>query len=113
MALKIGLNRTFKAPVPVNYFDANGNQVAGGFTGVFKALKMTDFDDKTTRFVDTVLVGVEGIELVDDFNNALTNDALLDAVKNDTDLAGACVEAFNAAIEKKRTNQTSVKPSAT
>ena len=74
---------------------------------------MTDFDDKATRFIDTVLIGVEGLEIVDDFNNALAGDALLTAVKNDTDLAQACIEAFNAAIEKKRTSQTSAKPSAT
>jgi predicted oxidoreductase len=113
MALKINQNRTFKAPVNVNYFDTNGNQISGNFMGVFRVLKMTDFDNKETKFIDTVLVGVEGIDMSDDFGNAITGDALLVAVKNDTDLASACVEAFNAAIEKKRTSQTSVKPSAT
>lgn len=106
MALKINVNRTFKIPVQVNYFDVNGNQVTGGFTAVFNALKISDLNNKETRFIDTILAGVEGIELVDDFNNALTGDALLAAVKNDADLSSACVDAFNDSIQKKQTKPT-------
>jgi hypothetical protein len=113
MAMKINQNRTFKAPVTVNYYDNAGNLVSGGFTATFKTLKMSDFDDKTTKFIDAILVGVEGIDMSDDFNNVITGDALVNAVKNDTDLASSCITAFNDAIEKKAKKPTLEKPSAT
>jgi hypothetical protein len=113
MAMKINQNRTFKAPVTVNYYDNDGNLVTGGFTGTFNTLKATDFNDSQTKFIDLILVDVEGVDMSDDFNNLITGDALVAAVKNDTDLGNACINAFNDAIEKKAKKPTLEKPSAT
>ena len=103
MALKLNVNRTFKHPVSVKFFDENGKIVTGSFQAVFNTLKASDFDDKETKLIDLILVSVDGIELTDEHNNQLTGDDLLQAVKNDSDLASACIEAFNEANEKKRT----------
>ena len=103
MALKLNVNRTFKHPIPVKFFDESGKVVSGSFNGVFNVLKASNFEDKETKLIDLILVAVDGIELVDEHGNQLVGDDLLQAVKDDSDLASACIEAYNEASEKKRT----------
>lgn len=109
MALKLNINRTYKHPVVVRYFDEDGKILTGSFTGEFKVLKADDFGKEDTKLIDLVLRGVSGLELHDEHGNLLQGDDLLQAVKNDTDLASACIEAYNESAEKKRKPKTSEK----
>lgn len=105
MALKLNVNRNYKHPVPVKYFSEEGKILSGSFTGTFRVLNSEALEkskEEEGRFIDLILVGVEGIELEDDNGNILEGDELLAAVKNDVDLANACVEAYEESAQKKR-----------
>lgn len=102
MALKLNTQRIYRHPVPVSYYDESGKIVTGSFTGTFKVMTKGDMDDKDARLIDKILIGVDDIELTDEHGNELQGEELLDAVKNDSDLAAACMEAYNGSIEKKR-----------
>lgn len=104
MALKLNINRTYKHPVTVRYFNEAGQIQTANFVGIFNVRKLNDFEEGSDqRFIDLILAGVEGIEMTDEHGNALSGQELFDAVKNDLDLANACVEAYNESNEKKRT----------
>jgi hypothetical protein len=102
MALKLNINRTYKHPVTVRFYNEDGKIQTGTFVGEFAVLKTEDYQKDGARLIDVILKGVEGLELADEHGNQLTGSELLDAVKNDTDLANACVEAYNESTEKKR-----------
>lgn len=102
MALKLNENRTYKYQVQVAYYDEDGKVLNGSFTGVFKVLKTEDMQKKDVRLIDTILVGVEGIDLQDVHGNSLEGEELLNAVRNDSDFAEACIAAYNDSVEKKR-----------
>ena len=103
MALKLNLDRKYKHPVEIKYYNDAGQIQTGTFTGIFRVTKLTDFEGDDKRLIDLVLLGVEGLELTDEHGNLLEGSALLDAVKNDSDLVGACLDAFTVSVEKKRT----------
>ena len=109
MALKLNINRTYRHPVTVRFYNEQGNIQTGTFTGEFKVIKASQLKDDEARLIDLVLAGVDGIELTDEHGNALQGEELLSAVKNDTDLANACIEAYNESAEKKRKPKTSEK----
>ena len=102
MALKLNIERTYKHPVTVNHFDETGKMQTGSFVGVFRVTKADDYKSEDKRLIDIILVGVEGLELLDEHGNALVGNDLLDAVRNDTELAMACIDAYNGSVEKKR-----------
>ena len=109
MALKLNVNRTYKHPVTVRYFDEEGKILTGSFTGEFNVLKTDDFGKQDAKLIDIVLKGVSGLEMYDEHGNILQGEELLNAVKNDTDLARACIEAYNESAEKKQKPKTSEK----
>lgn len=100
MALKLSTERSFKYPVSVEV-RVDNKVVKGSFTGVFRVLKGSDIESDEKRLIDAILIGVEGLELEDGAGNRLEGDALLDAVKDDTELAAAVVKAYGEAMEKK------------
>lgn len=100
MALKLSTERTFKYPVNVEV-RVDSKIVKGSFTGVFRALKGSDIDGDEKRLIDAILVGVEGLDLEDEAGNRLEGEALLEAVKDDTELVAAIVKAYGEAMEKK------------
>lgn len=113
MAYEINQNRVFKAPVTVHTIDANGKDSTGKFSAMFKNLKVSDFD-RQEKLLDLVLVDVVDLIIKDDDGNVLTGQELIDVVKDDTDLASACVDAFNSAMEKKaQKRKTSLTSSTT
>lgn len=102
MALRLAKERTFRYPVKVQYYDDEGKVKTGTFTGVFRVLKGSEIKEKEDKaLVDLILAGVEGLELTDEHGNVLGPDETLAAVRDDTELALACIEAYNEAMGKK------------
>jgi len=113
MAYEINQNRVFKAPVTVHTIDANGKDATGKFSALFRNLKQSDIE-KEERLLDLVLVEVVDLVIKDDDGNVLEGQELISVVKDDLELAGACVDAFNAAMEKKaQKRKTSLTSSTT
>lgn len=102
MALRLAKERTFRYPVKVQYYDDEGKVKTGTFTGVFRVLKGSEIKEKEDKaLIDLILAGVEGLELTDEHGNVLGPDETLAAVRDDTELALACIEAYNEAMGKK------------
>ncbi len=102
MALKLAKERTFKYPVKVQYYDEDGKLKTGTFTGIFRVLKGHEItEDSDAKLIDLILAGVAGLTLQDENGNEITGDDLVAAVKDDTELAMACIEAYNDAMGKK------------
>lgn len=102
MALRLAKERTFRYPVKIQYYDDEGKVKTGTFTGVFRVLKGSEIKEKEDKaLVDLILAGVEGLELTDEHGNVLGPDETLAAVRDDTELALACIEAYNEAMGKK------------
>jgi hypothetical protein len=113
MALEINQNRVFKAPVTVFMIGEDGKEKTGKFSAMFKSLKVSDFENKDVSLLDLVLVDVADLVVLDDEGNALQGQELVDAVKDDSDLASACVDAFNLAMEKKAQKRKTLSTAST
>lgn len=107
--LKLNLNRTFKAPVPVSFLDADGKAQDGEFSAHFTIVdrdkaKSDEYKDK--ELLDVVLCKVEDIQLTDDEGRILNEEDLLRAVIADPKLSRACAFAYWREIEKKPQRKT-------
>lgn len=96
--LQLKVNRTFKHPVKVAYYDEDGKLQKDEFIGVFK---MPTNDNIEGKMVIDQLISVENLNMIDDNGEALKGDELLDAVRNDSDIADAVYFAWREAMEKK------------
>ena len=110
MALKLNTTRTFKQTVNLRFLDEEGKIKTGTFTATFRNLLLKKEEvESQESLLDRVLVSIHGLELEDENGNILEGEDLITVAKMDMDIAEALVEAFNAAIEKKRVKRTTSK----
>jgi len=103
MALKLNTTRTFKQAVTLRFLDEEGKIKTGNFTATFRNLLLKKGEAESNEsLLDKVLVDIHGLDLTDENGNLLEGDDLIEVAKMDMDIVEALVEAFNAAIEKKR-----------
>ncbi|MCH8500151.1 MAG: hypothetical protein LAT63_16890 [Marinobacter sp.] len=102
---KLNPNRTYNYPVKVNIFDGD-QEHQGEFTATFKVLPNSGLRELMANpadrsLLDSVLVGVNGVEVAGDDGNPLTGEALLTALKDDPAVAVAIGAAYSESITKK------------
>lgn len=102
MALKLNINRTTKITVPLVIDDGDGDCIQT-FTAECKVLKhdLAANADSKARLIDTLLVSVEGLELVSEKGKPLTKEKTLAAVKNDPELEVAIIQAWRLGNEAR------------
>lgn len=99
----VNVNRTYKYPVSLTIYDAEGKEESGKFKAIFKVVPENEMRDAgpDVTLLDKVLVGVEEICLKDKDGKTLEGDELLNAAKNDSAICAALQSAYNASIQKK------------
>lgn len=102
MALKLNVNRTTRVTVAIAVETENGEDQVETFTANCNVLKIDQSaGNHEDRLIDVLLVGVEGLEMVDPKGKILTKPKTLAAVKNDSELAAAIISAWRLGNEAK------------
>lgn len=102
---KLNPNRTYTYPVKVTVFDGD-KEHTGEFTATFKVLPNSGLRELMANpadrsLLDSVLVGVSGVEVPGEDGTPLVGDALLTALKDDPAVAVAIGAAYSESITKK------------
>lgn len=105
---RLNRERTYKYPVVVTLYDADGNEQKGRFTATFRILPIRvmreDLADRA--LLDQVLMGVDGIEMPGEDGQPLSGQALLEALKDDPATATALAGAYVTSAIKKNQPRT-------
>ncbi len=99
----VNVSRTYKYPVSVTVYDAEGKEHTGKFKAIFKVVPEDELRNSgaDVALLDQVLLGVEEIRLTGEDGKALEGDELLHAAKNDSAICAALQSAYQASIQKK------------